>query len=204
MVECFVVGSALGMECLEDMERLRQDSGLAAMLGYKPPAPETARQWLDRFHDEELLQDRPAQGSFLPMESPGLAGLREVNRSVVRAYVRAVPPEGLVILDVDAHLVETSKEDAKVCYDGYRAFQPMVVSWRKLVLVDEFREGNVPASMHIKEQVDLAYEALPPEALPTEDWQVCVRSDSAAYEPEGVLDHWQGRKWRFPGKPGRI
>jgi len=52
MVESLVLLSALGGECLEDMERLRQDAGLAVLLGYTPPAPETARQWLDRFHRE--------------------------------------------------------------------------------------------------------------------------------------------------------
>lgn len=202
MVECFVVGSALGMDCLEDMERLRQDQGLAAMLGYQPPAPETARQWLDRFldrfQDEALLGERPAQGAFLPVESAGLAGLRQVSLRVVRAYVQAVRPKGSVVLDVDAHFVETAKEGARVCYEGYKAEQAMVVSWAEthLVLADEFREGNVPPSMHIEEQVDLAYEALPPEALPEKEWQVCVRSDSAAYEQD-TLDHWHERKWRF-------
>ena len=34
MVESFVLLSALGGDCLEDMERLRQDKGLEAMLGY--------------------------------------------------------------------------------------------------------------------------------------------------------------------------
>ena len=164
MVECVVVGSALGMECLEDIERLRQDQGLSGMLGYQPPAPETARQWLDRFHEEALVADRPQQGTFLPLESSGLAGLGEVDRRVVHAYVEAVHPEPVVTLDVDAHLVETTKGEAKVCYEGYKAFQPMIVSWAEtgLVLADEFREGNVPASVHIKEQVDRAFEALPP------------------------------------------
>ena len=46
MTESFVLLSALGGECIEDMERLRQDKGLEAMLGYQIPAPETARQWL--------------------------------------------------------------------------------------------------------------------------------------------------------------
>ena len=55
MVECFVVLSALGGECLEDFALLRQDRGLEALLGYRPPAVETARQYLDRFHDEKLL-----------------------------------------------------------------------------------------------------------------------------------------------------
>jgi len=54
MVESFVLLSALGGDCIEDMERLRQDKGLESMLGYRPSAPETARQWLDKFHDEGI------------------------------------------------------------------------------------------------------------------------------------------------------
>lgn len=194
MVESFVLLSALGGECLEDMERLRHDQGLAALLGYTPPAPETARQWLDRFHDEELMAARPQQGSFLPVESAGLAGLGEVNQRVIQGYVTAVKPEPDVTLDVDAHLVETSKANARPCYEGYQAYQPMEVSWAEtgLVLADEFREGNVPASKDIRRLVDEAYARLPPG-----DWQVRVRSDSAAYEPEGILDHWQERGWEF-------
>ena len=52
MVEGFVLLSALGGECIDDMQLLRDDEGLAGMLRYQPPAPETARQWLDGFHDE--------------------------------------------------------------------------------------------------------------------------------------------------------
>ena len=194
MVESFVLLSALGGESLEDMERLRQDQGLAALLGYTPPAPETARQWLDRFHDEEAMAGRPEQGSFLPPEAAGLAGLRAVNQRVVSAYVHAVRPGKEVTLDVDAHLVESAKADAKVCYEGYRAYQPMEVVWAEtgLVLADEFREGNVPASKDIRRLVDAAAES-----LPSGEWTVRVRSDAAAYEPEGVLDHWHGRGWEF-------
>jgi hypothetical protein len=32
-------------------------------------------------------------------------------------------------LDVDAHLVESHKEGALYCYDGYKAFQPIIVTW---------------------------------------------------------------------------
>ena len=194
MVESFVLLSALGGECVDDMARLRDDEGLAILLGYRPPAPETARQWLDRVHDEGLMSERPAQGSFLPGESSGLEGLREVNRRVVHAYVEAQKPGKEVTLDVDAHLVETAKANAEYCYEGYKAYQPMAVCWAEtgLVLRDEFREGNVPASRDIRRMVDEAFEALPPN-----DWKVRVRSDSAAYEPEGILDHWHGRGWEF-------
>jgi hypothetical protein len=194
MVEVFVLLSALGGECVDDMARLREDEGLEALLGYRPPAPETARQWLERLHEEALMAKRPAQGSFLPAESAGLEGLWVVNRRVVQAYGEAVKPGKEVTLDVDAHLVETSKANARYCYDGYKAFQPMLVSWAEtgLVLRDEFREGNVPASKDIRRVVDEAYEA-----LPAGEWTVRVRSDSAAYEPEEILDHWHGRKWEF-------
>jgi len=161
MVECFVLLSALGGECIDDIERLRQDQGLSVMLGYTPPAPETARQWLDRFHDEELMVGQSAaggQGSFLPPESSALAGLKEVDRQVIGCYVEAVHPGWRVTLDVDAHLVETSKANAEYCYEGHKAFQPMEVGWAEagLVLADEFRNGNVPASKDIKRLVDEA------------------------------------------------
>lgn len=194
MVEAFVLLSALGGESVEDMERLRQDQGLAALLGYTPPAAETARQWLDRFHNEAAMAGRPEQGSFLPPETTGLTGLSATNRRVVHAYVGAVQPEAVVTFDVDTHLVESAKAEAKVCYEGYPAYQPMEVVWAEtgLVLADEFREGNVPASKDIRRMVDAAYAALPPK-----DWKVRVRSDSAAYQPEEVLDHWHHLGWEF-------
>src|SRR4030042_202090 len=64
MVESFVLLSALGGDCIEDMERLRQDEGLGAMLGYCPPAPETARQWLDKFHGGGPMRERALPGGF--------------------------------------------------------------------------------------------------------------------------------------------
>lgn len=193
MVECFVLLSTLGGDCVEDMERLRQDQALAQMLGYAIPAPETARQWLDKFHDEELTKGRPLQGSFLPPESDSLAGLREVNSHVARAYVQNVKVGDRVTLDIDAHLVETGKANARCCYEGWKAFQPIEVCWAEtgLVLADEFREGNVPASRDNKRLVDVAYEALPPGS-----WEVWVRADSAAYEQKN-LDHWDSRGWKF-------
>ena len=193
MVESFVLLSALGGDCIEDMERLRQDKGLEAMLGYCPPAPETARQWLDKFHDEGLMKQRPLQGSFIPPESVILAGLKEPNRQAIWTYVDKVNPGWQVTLDVDAQLVETAKANAQYCYEGYRALQPIEVEWAEtgLVLADELREGNVPAGRGIKEIADEAYNMLPPGP-----WQVWVRSDSAAYEQEN-LDHWQGLGWQF-------
>jgi hypothetical protein len=194
-VEAFVVLSALGGECPDDFDPLRRDRGLASLLGYALPAASTARQWLDQFHDETLLAGRPLQGSFIPAESKRLAGLGTVVERTIQGYVAAVQPGRVVTLDVDAHLVESSKKTALPTYEGYRGYQPLLVEWAEtgLVLADQFRDGNVPASQNIKELVDTAYARLPQRA---DGWQVQVRSDGAAYEQK-VLDHWHSRGWRF-------
>jgi len=197
LVEAFILLSALGGECVDDFDHLRRDRGLAALLGYDLPAASTARQRLDQFHDPAAVAGRPQQGSFIPPESAGLAGLRAVVEHSVRTYCAAVRPGPAVTLDVDAHLVEASKQSALRTYERFRGYQPLLVSWAEtsLVLADEFRDGNVPASQRIKELVDTAFAALP-HRLADDPWQVSVRSDSAAYE-QGTLDHWQTRGWRF-------
>ena len=42
-VESFLVLNALGGDCLEDFERLREDGGLRQMLGHEMPSPEAAQ-----------------------------------------------------------------------------------------------------------------------------------------------------------------
>ncbi len=192
-VESFVLLSALGGENIDDMQHLRDDAGLAGILGYKPPAPETARQWLERFHDEALVANKPLQGSFIPSESRALAGLREINRREIWAYVNNLKPGWEITLDVDTQLIETYKSGAKCCYDGYKAYQAMQVCWAEtlLVLNDEFRDGNVFPGKDIKRVVDEAFAMLPPGK-----WKVKVRSDSAAYDQDD-LDHWNRNHWGF-------
>src|SRR3990172_422486 len=70
VVESFVLLSALGADCVDDFDHLRRDDGLAALVGYHLPAASTARQWLDQFHDAELLAERPLQGSFRVSAAP--------------------------------------------------------------------------------------------------------------------------------------
>jgi hypothetical protein len=60
-VESFLVLNALGGECLEDFERLREGAGLVEMLGHELPSPEAARKFLYAFHDEERLEQAQAE-----------------------------------------------------------------------------------------------------------------------------------------------
>jgi len=196
MVESFILLSALGGECFEDMQHLRDDAGLAGIVGYMPPSPEVARQWLDGFHDETLMLNRPLQGSFIPPESSALSGLKEIDRRIIWTYVKNLDPGCEVTLDVDTQMIEVYKADARVCYDGYKAIQAMKVSWAETLLVmeDECREGNVFPGKDLTRVVDEAFGMLPPRV--EGEWKVRLRSDSAAYDQD-VLDHWQGCHWEF-------
>src|SRR3989304_9265355 len=129
------------------------------MLGSQIPAAETAGQWLDKFHDEELIAGRPQQGAFIPVESAPLAGLREPNRQVIWSYIEQMKPGQEVTLDVDAHLVETTKANAFYCYDGRKGFQRIEVEWGEtgLGLAEEFRQGNVLAGMDNKRGGERAF-----------------------------------------------
>ena len=65
-------------------------------------------------------------GSFIPRESAGLEALRELVRQTLRAYVSAARPDRHLTMDVDAHFVPSSKQEAMMTY---RAFGDMGRSW---------------------------------------------------------------------------
>lgn len=74
MVESFVLLSALGGDCIDDFEGLRRDYGLRALVGYFLPSAPTARQWLDRFHEEELVQGGRSRGASSRRSRAGFRG----------------------------------------------------------------------------------------------------------------------------------
>jgi hypothetical protein len=195
MVESIIVLSALGGECMDDMEIMRRDKGLQAILGYEPPAPSTLRNWLESFHDEAALAYRPLQGSFIPAETPRLEALRTVLIHSVRSFASAIGADRLVTIDIDAHLVESSKRQALATYEGFRGYQPLIAVWVEagLILAEQFRDGNVPASVGIAELADAAVAALP---IRDGGWQIQLRSDTAAYDQKNLL-HWDQSGWRF-------
>jgi len=47
-VESLLVLQALGGDCVDDLERLREDAGLPELLAYEVPSPEAARKFLLR------------------------------------------------------------------------------------------------------------------------------------------------------------
>jgi hypothetical protein len=74
-VESFVIPNAAGGECADDFERLRQDPGLAEMMGGGLPSPSAALQFLCAFRAEEKIEQAqqrrlPGQIACIPDETP--------------------------------------------------------------------------------------------------------------------------------------
>src|ERR1022692_761750 len=89
LVESFVILNAAGGECVEDFERLRQDPGLAEMIGRGLPSPRAALEFLQAFHQEEKIekakqQPFPQKTAYTPKEPPAREGLEKVTRDLVQ------------------------------------------------------------------------------------------------------------------------
>jgi hypothetical protein len=204
MVESFVVLNAVGGECFDDFQRLREDPGLSEMLGHGIPSPEVARKFLYQFHAEEKIEEAKQRRkgdeiAYIPAETAPLAGLGEVNRGLVQELGRRCAQQHIATVDQDATIIESRKQEALRSYEGERGYQPMLAVWAEMnvVLADEFRDGNVPAMMEPLTVAKKAFVALP-ETVTT----YYYRGDSACHE-SGLLN-WLRDENRAEGPKGFI
>jgi hypothetical protein len=204
MVESFVILNAVGGECFEDFQRLREDPGLSEMIGHGIPSPEAARKFLYQFHEQDKIEEAQQRRSgdeiaYIPEESEALAGLGRVNRDLVEELGRRCPDQRIATVDQDATVIESRKQEALRTYEGERGYQPMLALWAEMnvVLADEFRDGNVPAMMNPLAVAKKAFAALP-ETVTT----YYYRGDSACHESD--LIQWLRDENREGGPRGRI
>lgn len=203
-VESFLVLNALGGECLDDFERLREDRGLAEMLGHALPSPGAARNFLYAFHDPERIEqaqrELPAgQVSYIPSESAPLRALAQVNQDLVQEIGRRCADQKIATVDVDATVIESFKQEAKPTYEGGKGYQPLLALWAEmdLALADEFRDGNVPAHVALLPTTKRALAALPESVT-----EFYFRGDSGCWDRE--LVKWLRDEQRPDGPRGPI
>ena len=191
-IESFISLFAAGGDCVDDVEMLRADEGLKK-LGLRVPSAEAARWFLNAFHEETFLEGRRPHEAFIPEQTGGLKALQSVQRELIRKATRGEQPWRATI-DLDATVIESQKREAYFTYLGDKGYQPVNAYWAEqdLILVDEFRDGNVPAQADLLQVLKEAIAALPPTVR-----LVRVRSDSAAYVHE-LLD-WCRKE--VPGRP---
>lgn len=203
-VESFLVLNALGGDCLEDFARLREDEGLAEMLGHAVPSCEAARKFLYHFHDESKLaqaqKELPVgQVSYIAEESAPLRALAQVNQEIVQEVGRRCAEQKIATVDLDSTIIESDKREAQATYQGGSGYQPMLALWAEMnrVLADEFRDGNVPAQKEPLRVARRAFAALPPTVS-----EYYFRGDSACGEKD--LLNWLRDEQRADGPRGAI
>jgi len=203
MVEDIAMMLAGGGSCVADIEVLRADGGLCRLIGHSFPSADATFDFLYAFHDEKLIERAKAsrqedQKAYIPEENAALQGLGRVNEEFVR---RIVKPLGYktATLDHDATIQECHKREALAHYKGGRGYQPSAVLWAEpgLAVVDEYRDGNVPAAMSNLPLIKRAFAALPDTVE-----RRLFRADSACYE-EPVLK-WLADGQRKSGPLGYI
>jgi len=191
-----------GGDCVEDLNILEADEGFCRILRRVElhglsrserraqerrwrkekrrtlPSPTAAFRYLETFHDEEEEKKRVVGRAFIPAPSEYLRGLAKVNADMM-AFSQRQENEETATLDMDATVVETTKEDALYSYKGYKSYQPINVWWaeKQTVLHTEFRDGNVPAGY---QNLRILKEAL--EQIPEGVKSVRLRSDTAGYQ----------------------
>lgn len=163
-----------GAQCIEDLDPLRQDKGLARLLGRSVMASRTAHDFLRRIRYD------------------GLDALATARRRMIRRMAQQTNTT-TATLDCDASLFVSSGRNARMSYKGERGYMPMLAFWEELGVVvhDDFRNGNAsPGS----EALGFLKQTL--AQLPSEVTTVKVRSDSAWYQAE-VLDFCEEERHLF-------
>jgi hypothetical protein len=204
-LECLVLLHAAGGDCMDDIERLREDEGLARILGYTPLASRTVKDFLERFHDGALVAQARSEAAAqqllacIPEPTAWLESLGRVLTTSARQAARAMGDERHGTVDLDGTIIASEKQTALWSYKGIKGYQPLVAAWAEtgLILADEFRDGNVPGDMAPLACARAAFAALAPSVE-----HRAFRGDTACYE--GHLLAWLDDPQRAGGPAGRI
>lgn len=184
---------ASGGECLSDIEALRSDPGLKALLG-DSSLPDARRlgEFLAAFHDPKIGKGGELGRAVIAPESLPLKMLGRVNSNLI-ARIQQLSPCRRATLDWDTQCIEADKQDALWCYKGFPGYQPGAIEWREqgLILSDQFRAGNVNSGFKIGDFVRDAIAALPPSVE-----EIAFRGDSAAYDRD-LMNELQDREIPF-------
>src|SRR6266404_7513446 len=98
MVESFVILNASGGEYIDDFDHLREDEGLAELIGHEIPSSSVARKFLYGFHQEEKIEEAkqqllPGEIAYVPEETEELRGLGQVRDDGIKEFGRRSPQE---------------------------------------------------------------------------------------------------------------
>lgn len=190
-LESLVVLIAAGGDCIDDLQRLRNDRGLCSLLDFEVSSPTRAKEFLYAFHQSEDGRPiSPEEDACLSRhgearirgEGPGLKVLGKFLQRVVRR-LQELRQQEQATLDIDATIVAAAKKAALKAYEGTVGYQPQMAWWNehKVWVHDQFRDGNVPAAFCCREFLENAVRGLPAGVK-----KVYMRGDSALYNEDAL------------------
>lgn len=130
---------------IDDLREIREDRALRRLIGLKGiPSSSTVGDWLAR--------------------TGGGEGLRCFKRGVIDGATRKAlrrDKRKEYTLWSDPTLIEAEKREAKMTYEGFKGYRPIVTAFKELPVIvhHEFREGNVMGGT--LEAIEAAYRVLP-------------------------------------------
>lgn len=205
LLTCLLL-NILGFKCMEDVNHLEADEGLAKLLAYfeqhdlKPyakvdeqkrwrqkhcrefPSTTTLFNYLKCFHDEKTMEYEVKGEAYIPPLSDGLTGLLAVLKDLVQ-FAQQKNSIEVATIDQDATLSPSGNQNARYCYKGYKAYQPINSYWfeQGLLIHSEFRDGNVNASLNVLRILQESIKQLPDTVK-----NVYFRADGAGYQKEVI------------------
>jgi hypothetical protein len=217
IVMSLILLNIAGGDCVDDLRILEKDEGLVKILhrvGFTGhprkerreqerrwrkerkrafPSPSVVFRYLAAFVNSAEESRRAMGQAFIPEANEPLLALGRVNPDLLR-FAQKRSPQIEATLDIDASIVETTKQDALFSYKGSQSFQPLSLRWAEqdMVAHSEFRDGNVPAAY---QNMRVFQETL--AELPEGVQKVYLRSDTAAYQQELLRYCAEGQDGRF-------
>jgi hypothetical protein len=167
-----------------ELDRLKEESGLVRVWPLlERVSQRSLRDYLARFDDPMLPRAQQGKATIIP-ETEALQGLAAVRDHLVHEVQRR-RRVSTATLDVDASIIESWKRAALFHYDGGKGYQPLFAYWaeQRLIVRDQFRDGNVPAGYEIGPFTLAAFEALPASVK-----ERYFRSDTAGYDQKFLRD----------------
>lgn len=221
-LQSLVLLNVAGGDCVDDIKKLENDSGLRRIFqhlevgnAFGRRRQKLLRQWrngkrnvfpsssaifryLGVFHDENQENARQESDikAFIPLPNEYLSGLCDVNKAMLE-FMQQHKRQKVATIDMDATIVASQKEQALYSYKNCKGYQPFNAWWweQGYMVHTEFRDGNVPAGHQQKRVFSKTLSC-----LPTGVEKVYLRSDTAGYQHELLRYCEMGENERF----GRI
>lgn len=150
-----------GGKSLDDIRVIKEDKAIQEVLHMKGvPTADAVGKWLKR---HGLL---------------GVYGVEEINRKILKRYLKRIDKD--IVLDIDASVIESHKENAAYTYKMFPGYTPMIGHINGgYIIHNEFRSGNIaPADRN------LSFIERCIEQLPSSRRLAYIRADAASYQHE--------------------